>query len=56
MSPTAYALYQLLRREPPEAKLPMEALTRTLRSSKTAVRRAFEELRLEGLIDFTREV
>ena len=56
VSPTAYALYQHLRRQPEGASLIMEELTRATRSSKTAVRAAFAELEIEGTLNMTRDV
>lgn len=56
MSPTAYVLYQHLWRQPDRAELHLEELVSILRSSKTAIRQAFTELEIEGLITLTREV
>jgi DNA-binding GntR family transcriptional regulator len=56
MSPIAYALYQHLRAQPEGTNLVMEALTSTLRSSKTAIRAAFAELEAEGLLSYEQEV
>jgi DNA-binding GntR family transcriptional regulator len=56
MSPVAYSLYTYLRQQVDGANVVMEELTRVLRSSKTAVRAAFEELTEEGLLTYTQEV
>lgn len=56
MSPVAYALFQYIRRQPDGQNLIIEEIQRALRASKTAIRWAFAELELEGLVSLSREV
>jgi DNA-binding GntR family transcriptional regulator len=55
MSPVAYSLYTYLRRRADGDNVVMEELVRVLRSSKTAIRAAFEELSQEGLLSYSQE-
>jgi DNA-binding GntR family transcriptional regulator len=55
MSPVAYKLYTHLRQQEEGANLVMEELTRVLSTSKTAIRAAFEELSIEGLLTYVQE-
>lgn len=55
MSPLAYKLFIYLRRQE-IGELVMEEMMVDLRSSRTAIRTAFEELRIEGLVAINQEV
>ncbi|KKN83802.1 hypothetical protein LCGC14_0294550 [marine sediment metagenome] len=55
MSPIAYKLYTYLMGQPEGQNLVMEELTRVLSTSKTAIRAAFEELSIDGLLTYTQE-
>jgi DNA-binding GntR family transcriptional regulator len=55
MSPVAYALFTHLQGLAPGSNIVLEELVRVCRSSKTAIRAAFEELAAEGLISYTQE-